>query len=178
MSHYGVLVIIEPDGQMDQARIDALVKEALAPFEGSRLDWYQIGGRWTGHFTGYNAEADPRNREQCDLCGGTGDRATFRGELKENQHPSGCNGCLGTGEHAKWPTEWTRHDGDVRPVDVLNEGDLDVYAVCDGGRWYGGEDYLPWEGDSGKFVKREMPPLEWLQTARAGYLAVIVDCHN
>jgi hypothetical protein len=177
MSHYGVIVLVDP-AEMGPGGIDAAVAEALEPHEGARWDWYQIGGRWTGHFTGYQPDKDPANIEPCDLCGGTGDRATFRGESKENQHPSGCNGCLGEGKRARWPTQWQRHSGDIRAVDVLNEGDLDVYALCDGSNWFGGEDYLPWKGQHGEFVKREMPPLEWLQKERADYLAVIVDCHN
>ena len=175
--HYGVLVLIEPESDMTREHIEALVEHALEDFRDAEWDWYQIGGRWTGHFDGYKPESDPRNVEVCDLCGGTGDRATFRGEPKEHQHETGCNGCLGKGTRAKWPTQWTKHDGDIRPVELLNEGDLDIYAICENGAWYGGEYYVPWK-EGGKFIKREMPPLEWLKKERAGYLAVVVDCHN
>lgn len=179
MSHYSVLVLVEATPQMSREDIAALVETALAPYQEQKWDWYQIGGRWTGHFDGYNPELDATNLETCDLCGGTGDRATFLGEPKEIQHPTGCNGCLGTGTRAKWPTQWPAHEGDVKPVSALTENDLNIYAICDSERgWFGGEDYLPWKPIEEMFTKRELPPLSWLQKEYAEHVAVIVDCHN
>ena len=37
-------------------------------------DWYQVGGRFTGVYSGYNPNTDPANSATCDLCRGTGKR--------------------------------------------------------------------------------------------------------
>src|SRR5260221_1879965 len=116
----------------------AIVEQTLAPFseEESRAgfwDWYQIGGRWTGHLTGYDPEKDPANVEKCNLCDGTGIRTDDIGvEMGQptQQIPNAvvarevgrthgwCNGCDGRGKHATWPTNWRKHDGDVQPAAV------------------------------------------------------------
>jgi hypothetical protein len=176
--HYGVLVIVEAQLGATRGEIEELVTDVLEPHKEQHWDWYQIGGRWTGHFDGYQPDADPANIETCDLCGGTGDRATFRSEPKENQHPLGCNGCLGKGTKARWPTQWAAHDGDVKPVSQLIKADVDVFAICVGYDWHGGEEYQPWKADGEKFHKRELPPLAWLQEQYPNHVAVIVDCHN
>ncbi len=177
MSHFGVLVIVQPATDASREAIGKLVREALEPYQDKHWDWFTIGGRWAGHFDGYKPESDPANMETCDLCGGTGDRATYRNEPKEGQHPSGCNGCLGNGTRVKWPTGWAPHDGDIKPVNALNEGDLEVYAVCADYDWFGGEYYMPWAEDE-KFQKLPLPSVEWLQQRYPDYMAVIVDCHN
>lgn len=86
--------------------------------DGSRWDWYRIGGRYTGLISGYDPRRDPANYETCDMCGGTGDRAAFRGESKENQHPSGCNGCLGKKISLKFA--FNAHSGDHIQVKGLD----------------------------------------------------------
>lgn len=180
MSHYAVLVLVEVDKDMSRDDVKVLVDDALAAFEEQHWDWYQIGGRWTGHFDGYNAEADPKNIETCDICHGTGERPNglrdYGKEWFEANH--GCNGCAGQGTRAKWPTQWAEHAGDVKPVALLNDGDVDVYAICVEGQWFGGTDYLPWKEISEMFPKRERPTLDWLQKEYPEHLAVIVDCHN
>jgi hypothetical protein len=63
--HFSLLVIT--DQKPDEAQLASL----MAPFceEGSEIeenqkwDWYQLGGRWTGHFDGYDPETDPNNIE-------------------------------------------------------------------------------------------------------------------
>jgi hypothetical protein len=61
MSHYLAFVAI--DAEVD---VEELVREAMSPHrEGDEspgvFDWYQIGGRWTGHLDGYDPEKDPAN---------------------------------------------------------------------------------------------------------------------
>lgn len=108
MSHYYAWAIVPAEGDLDD-----LIREALAPYdENAELvertedgetykcnprgmwDWYQVGGRWTGHLaelvTGkpYDPEADP-----------------------ENADPKGY------GSGVKWPTRWApRPDLDVVPA--------------------------------------------------------------
>lgn len=179
--HYGILVIVDKDEDMDDppSREDIMgpVEEAMRRYKDAEWDWYQIGGRWTGHFDGYEPEKDPANIKTCTYCGGTGDRATFRNEPKADQHPTGCNVCQGTGKETEWPTRWAAHDGDVIPVSALTAEHLEkVYAVIAGGSWHGGENYTPWKAE--KFEDVPLPPLDYLKDAHKDGYAVIVDAHN
>lgn len=62
--HFLAFVIIPADGDPAQH-----VERLLAPYcersdeADSFWDWYQIGGRWTGHLADYDPEADPANRD-------------------------------------------------------------------------------------------------------------------
>lgn len=176
--HYSALVFLEGRPENVEEKVAAV----LAPRQGDEWDWYQIGGRWSGHLSGYDPEKDPANTETCNLCQGTGQRpgaleqfgAAWVKEMK------GCNGCLGKGTRVKWPTQWQRHDGDVRPVEDLTDAHLQVHAViCEGRGWYTSERYEPWHSElSQTFPKQDLPPRAWLQEEYAGGLVVIVDYHN
>jgi predicted CxxxxCH...CXXCH cytochrome family protein len=125
MSHAVVLVAV--DGPLD--KIEEQVEHEMAPFDeneewfrdGSRWDWYQIGGRFTGWISGYDPETDPANREVCELCHGSGrrpDAASFGADW--NKAANGCNGCHGTGERVAWPSQWKRHNGDIIVVSAID----------------------------------------------------------
>lgn len=126
MSHFSTWVLIE-----DGAEVEPRVTELLAPYDGewfadgSRWDWWQLGGRWTGSLDGYDPETDPANTETCLICGGTGRRADA--ERFEAESPGwiewsgGCNGCQGKGIAQSWPTQWADHDGDVQDVAYVLE---------------------------------------------------------
>jgi len=143
MTHFGVIVIVPP-GTED---IDAAIERLMKPYDengewgrdGSRWDWYQRGGRFTGLLDPtYEPEKDPRNIEVCDLCGGTGDRASWRHEDRTSQHPSGCNGCSGTGRSVKWPTQWVTVESDLAPVRTIDPAKLEwlpAVLTPDGG-WH------------------------------------------
>lgn len=163
--HYSNLVIIEKTDDV-AAAVDA-VMERHSEF----WDWYQIGGRWTGIFDGYNPEDDPANIVECNLCNGTGKR-------EDMEVANGCNGCKGTGKHPKWPTEWAQRAGDVVPVESLTEDQLAKFyrIVSHDYGVLGGERYIPWAET--KFERNEYPPLDWLKSQHSGCLAVIVDNHN
>ena len=76
--------------------------------ENAKWDWWQIGGRYTGHLTeAYNPSEDPANQERCWLCRGTGKRPDM------TVH-DGCNGCHGTGISTKWPTQWVNVGNQAR----------------------------------------------------------------
>lgn len=155
--HYRVLVILE------ELSIDGLAK-LLEPYgDGREWDWYQVGGRYTGLFDGYDPEKDAANMEACQY------------------HRAGpdCPHCKGTGTSVKWPTEWVKHDGDQMPVSQLTEAHVKaVYAVvCDTG-WFSRQRYIPWARNLPSFVDQAMPPLGWIQEAYPNGLAVVVDCHN
>ena len=123
--HCLVYVIHEPT---DPAALEAMIAEALAPHEGAAWDWWQIGGRWTGRFTGYNPEADPANQEPCRLCGETGTRQWESGAAS-------CNGCEGKGIAVKWPTRWQRYSGDTQPITTALLAPIPSAVVTPDGEW-------------------------------------------
>ena len=135
MSHANILVAVEA-----MSREDAIetVNVQMAPFqeggewlgEGTRWDWFQVGGRWTGKlFPDYKPEEDPRNIETCDLCNGTGKRTDM--EVKD-----GCNGCQGTGTSVVWPTSCAKFDGDVIHKKDLPNTDISAYAFLHNKEWH------------------------------------------
>jgi hypothetical protein len=177
--HYSNLVVIEkdtlngPDGKLDVSLLEGAVKSVMGPHEkeGGFWDWYQIGGRWTGTFDGYAPDKDPANIEVCRLCKGTGKRTDIKVE-------SGCNGCAGTGQSVRWPTEWKDHPGDVVPLESVTEEQLQKFyrvVLPDGYGNFACEKYAPWADD--KFPKQEMPTLKWLKETFPNHYAVVVDNH-
>lgn len=120
-------LIVALDGRPKD--IEAAVAFQMEPFDengvwfadGSRWDWWQIGGRWTGLLSSYDPEADEKNYEPCKYCGATGKRAEPPLVGPGTVH---CNGCKGTGRAFKWPTEWAHHTGDT----VLKR-DLDLVGL-------------------------------------------------
>jgi hypothetical protein len=183
--HYCNLVIVKRKGRdvSEPFDLEAAVAQAMGPHEdqGGFWDWYQIGGRWTGTFDGYDPDTDPNNILICDLCLGTGKR-------KDMDVANGCNGCSGTGKMVTWPTQWGLHPGDIIPVDHLTEDHLSkkFYRIVTPHGCYQEERYEPWAEE--KFAKLSMPTLKWLLEEFAGdepqyekgaeYIAVIVDNHD
>lgn len=123
--HFPVLVIVPGEPETAIAHADAL----LEPFcedgewgrDGSRWDWWVVGGRWTGALDGYEPEKDPRNIEVCQICGGTGQRDWTGLDVTPEwiAECNGCNACKGTGQSLKWPTQWVDHPGDIVPIREL-----------------------------------------------------------
>lgn len=119
MSH-ATLLIAPTKEQISNlgGKIENVIAWEMQPFDeneewfrdGSRWDWYSLGGRSTGLLSGYEPWKDPANMETCDLCNGTGTR------LDGMKVADGCNGCSGKGERQKWPTQWEDHSGDVAKV--------------------------------------------------------------
>lgn len=100
-------------------------------------DWWQIGGRWTGHLKpDYSPEKDERNWETCNLCNGSGVRTDS--VARAPGYPKNyCNGCDGhakntgrVGVRVKWPTEWAPTEYNHRTVaDVIAECERSVDAA-------------------------------------------------
>ena len=171
--HYCVLVFLE-DGKLAKDCVKEMVDGAMEPYgNGIEWDWFQIGGRWTGYFDGYDPEKDPKNKRKCQYCNGTGKR-------KDMKVANGCNGCGGTGKETLWPSDWKFRKKDVIPVKKLTQKQLDgAYAVrCDGWGWYGGEEYTPWKDPKSRLKPRGRPPLAWLKKTYPKGVVVVVDCHN
>lgn len=100
MTHYIVAVILGEGQAYDEKIVEAL----LAPYDeademfrdGSRWDWWQVGGRWDGEIRGL--DWNPKIIT-CNLCRGTGIRPggleQFGAEWVDAT--GGCNGCRGEG---------------------------------------------------------------------------------
>lgn len=192
MSHFCVLVLAP--GDTPEAEVEMIVAELLEPYresetcfeDGTRWDWYQIGGRWTGALDpSYNPETDSVNVETCPQCGGTGHRDDFLGQrARERDSSYTCNGCGGEGSRVKWPTQWKRFKGDMRPANEVPV-DFTPYAlVTPDGRWHE-RARMGWFGVTieNEDGEEEQPIEEWKTTVQAllgehiDTIAVVVDCH-
>lgn len=192
MTHFATLVLVDEPLTREQA--DEAVTPLLAPYdengewfaEGSRWDWWVVGGRWTGALDpDYDPLTDPRNTEVCDLCSGTGTRpdglARFGAEWVKSTN--GCNGCGGKGTRVAFSL--AEHERDVRPVAELPEGSFVPGAVVTpDGRWHeqgrAGFWGMTIEDEEGN---GEKPAEVWAAAVKAMLeqhpeaTAVIVDCH-
>lgn len=144
--HYGTLVVMsERPTDLEEA-----VANAMECGRDSQWDWYQIGGRWTGTFSGYDPETDPANigpdgktKWPTDWVRHTGDIVPVESLTQEQ-----VNGHF-------------------------------AHIVCDGHGWFAGSRYEPWQEEpASRFPKVALPPLEWIKKEYAGGVAVVVDCHN
>lgn len=185
--HYFVAVLIPPTCK----NVEKEVKKLLKKHNGRKWDWYQLGGRWTGAYDGYDPSKDRKNWKKCDICGGTGERKDVAPEDFKKGYCNGCSpdkefGCP-TGTHVKWPTGWEPRKGDVAPVKIAKKKTLPHSIVTPDGKWleadvdwhnYGKPTQKEWDKKKAAAVK------EWKTTALSlfekhkDYVAVIVDCHN
>lgn len=141
MSHANLLVAITTEDIKDHGGIEEAIGFQMGPFcendewlaDGSRWDWWQIGGRFTGQLSlvEYDPAKDPDNIELCWLCNGTGTRTDMMVVA------NGCNGCRGTGHKTKWPTEW-KDVGNVstRAKAAPLENRLAAYAFLKDRAWH------------------------------------------
>lgn len=195
MSHFSTAVLVPPDTQ----NVYDKVAELLAPYEekeewfeeGSRWDWWTIGGRWMGVLSAaYDPTTDPRNIEVCDLCLGSGERPGGRERFGDKWFAScnGCNGCQGKGTRLKWPTQWVQDvPGNVAPVkDVTALPDIPEFfaLVTPDGKWHE-QGRMGWWGVTieDEAGHDEKPEALWGAAFRAlleqhpDALLVVVDCH-
>lgn len=130
MSHFLTYVVSETGEEEEITRLLAPYDENDEWFrEGSRWDWWVVGGRFTGSLDGYDPASDPANVETCNICAGTGDRPGWvfyeDGERKFAddwaRECNGCNACQGEGKKTSWPTQWAAHEGDTAPVSFVLE---------------------------------------------------------
>ena len=180
MSHFSVLVVTEkkPD--------EKLLHKLFAPYEENgenekqKWDWYQVGGRWTGHLSDYDPEKDPSNMVACKFCKGTGMRNDEVGIEARSENPSyTCNSCDGKGEHLKWPTNWVPCDQDSIQVKDLSKNIEPTFAILKDGEWLE-------RGEMGWFamVSNKKDKDEWqkqfnetLKALPKNNWLTIVDCH-
>jgi hypothetical protein len=198
MSHFPAIVLVEHDVNPEDR-----AAELLAPYDeqgvwgadGTRWDWWVVGGRWTGALDGYDPAADPRNVEVCNLCSGTGKRPadlTPVGKGFAEDDPSrprwdpdsewarqcgGCNGCHGTGQRLKWSFE--PHGGDIRAVEAITTGFVPHAVVTPDGEWHEAVRVGMFCAESERGMSDEVWGAEVLRLLgeHAGHVAVLVDCH-
>ncbi len=158
MSHSAVIVAVDAVDPSDRAEIEAAVQFQMEPYDegnewfrdGSRWDWYVIGGRYTGLLSNYEPREDPRNLETCSTCGGSGTRPNGLAEFGQAWFDgcNGCNGCSGKGVRLKWSFE--PFDGDVIQVKHLKPEHLHATSAFLRERhWHEGE-RLGWFGGTAK----------------------------
>jgi hypothetical protein len=149
-------------------------------------DWYQIGGRWTGHLDGYNPETDPRNTERCITCNGTGTRPDGLSRFGQAwvDEMNGCNGCLGKGTHTTWPTDWAKHPGDIARLGDVRERlkESPPYHIVGCEVLAHSEVRNPdWDRDSGDYSNYMLSTSQVLDTLEGlsdDCTVVVVDCHS
>jgi hypothetical protein len=155
----------------------------------SKWDWWSIGGRWTGDFSGYEIEKDKRNYKRCGYCiaGTRLDMDTpvvWESGADPADHPvigKGCNVCRGTGFELKWTSEFRSPDGDVAIVDCLIDR-AEVYVpfavLTPDGEWAERGEMGWWA-----IVTNEKDRDEWKESVAAiyekyrGHVAVLCDLH-
>jgi hypothetical protein len=137
----------------------------------TQWDSWQIGGRWTGVFTDYDPEADPKNLKTCSSCGGTGTYTNLQDGLS-----SECHQCNGSGQSIKWPTHWAAYEGDTMPARNLHLTTYPDSVVTPDGEWH----HSPgWVGCTLSDVdhSRWKEHVDALLQKYCDCVAVVVDCH-
>ena len=204
MSHYATLVFV-PAGTSD---VQAKVTELLAPYdendewfrEGSRWDWWVIGGRFTGMLDGYKPWEDERNYEPCRFCEGTGTTT----QAVADQYPAyqehvgkPCIQCNTPGRgdsEGRFPGKVMRfagfgfdHPGDIMParaIDMDRIRFVPTSVVTPDGEWHE-QGRHGWFGTTMPDEHGNEPKEEdtWrrefseILEANRGAIAVVVDCH-
>jgi len=153
MSHAVVLVAVDAVNPDDRTEIEAAVQFQMEPYcegdewfkDGSRWDWYVIGGRFTGWLSDYNPRDDPRNWEPCGICNGTGLRPNGLQDFGQEWvvANNGCNGCQGKKRSVKFILE--DFDGDVIQVKKFSTLKGAPAAFLRNRHWHEGE-RLGWFG--------------------------------
>ena len=221
MTHFAGLVIassqklraIERSGMgsafaSDGGAAFTAVNALVAPYQegdewgedGTRYDWFQLGGRFTGLLDSYDPTTDERNFEWCEFCEGTG----VTTQAVADKYPAyqkhvgePCIQCARgydgvdkpiPGRKLKWSTQWATYDGDIKPMAEIDMDRLRFVpgvVVTPDGEWH--EHYrmglfashLPREDgseDPGEEEwAREVSRL--IEKYRDGHTAIVVDFH-
>lgn len=198
MSHFTVLVITS-ETEIGNRSGEELVVDLLVPYsengkwnrEGSKWDWYAIGGRWEGSLGTYEPDQDMRNYSKCNQCHGTGLRDDKLGKEHRAKDPDyGCNGCVMSIEKGKtlklpngesrsgWSRNWSNAptDENVKLVrDIRDDFRPFAYVTPDNGWVESGK--MGWFGSSSG--ENDSYDSEWEQAVEqyTDRVAVLVDCH-
>lgn len=207
MTHFAGVVLVEPsrlNGLGQDAAFDA-VFDLVSRYQetdewgedGTRYDWYQVGGRFTGLFDQYDPIADEANYATCKFCEGTGTTT----QAVADQYPAylehvgkpciQCNVGHG-GEQKLFPGrslnfQFEPHAGDVVParnIDIERMRGIPSVIVTPDGEWHERARYgmfaaeLPdEEGNEPKSKDEWTPEFCRLLDEHRDKIAVLVDFH-
>lgn len=191
MSHFTCLVIVKPDSENPEADAATL----LAPYnendewfrEGSRWDWWVVGGRWSGALTGYKPHMDPKWYRTCQYCQGTGTRSDMKSPYKEHHGDvccpfpiigEGCNVCHGTGQAMEFAGS-IRSDSDIVRVSEIRENFVPFSFITPDGEWHE-QARMGWFATTTDDKEKDAWTKEFLtavQQYAPDHWAVLVDCH-
>ena len=168
MSHAAVIVAPTRE-QISALGIEGAIQFEMEPFDesgtwfrdGSRWDWYVVGGRYTGLLDGYEPDKDPRNFETCKQCEGSGIRPGGVEQFGQAWFDAcnGCNGCHGKGKSLKYRFE--SHANDIMQVKKLPKigADFDAATAFLRNRHWHEAERLGWFGTS-TYTECELKDME------------------
>jgi hypothetical protein len=155
MSHASLIVALSPEQINEAGSVEKAIEFQMAPFnendanelfaDGTRWDWWTIGGRYTGKLKKHEPWKDRDNYKTCWLCDGTGTRSDGLGldnpHLKESYagHPvigEGCNGCGGTGWELKWESDWKKIGNVIKRSELTEALSITAFAFLRDRRWH------------------------------------------
>lgn len=198
MTHFATVVLVDKSDNLEEE-----VTRLLAPYDeegewgadGSRWDWWQIGGRFTGTLDGYEYWKDQRNYEHCRWCEGTGTTP----QSVADQYPvyqdnvgKPCRQCNRDPEETPFPGSILKfglepHRGDILPVSEIDFDRMRFVPssiVTPDGEWHERARYgmfavqLPNEqGEEPKDEEVWAREFSQLVNQHRNCLAVLVDCH-
>lgn len=150
MTHFKVAVVLPSKFNskkypLTEQQIREEVERLLRPYdendealrEGSRWDYWMVGGRWDGDILGLEWL---NLKEKCHVCKGTGVRLGGLKEFGQGWYDgcNGCNGCNGTGKSAVWPSHdhYTTLDRNRCLVDEISIKYTMIAFISPDGEWH------------------------------------------
>lgn len=201
MTHFAAVVLVPKDVLVLEERVAVLLEPYKEEEEwgedGTRWDWWQIGGRFTGTLSGYEWWKDEENYSKCKFCGGTG----FTTQAVADIYPAYADGvgeaCIQCnkeldGEAPPFPGKSANfqlmpHAGDVMPVSSIDFDRMRFVPsalVTPDGEWHEQVRYgmfaaeLPnEEGEEPKNQGQWAREFSGILAEHRDCLAVVVDCH-
>ena len=193
MTHFTTAVILPKDAEYT-SQFEGDVARLMLPFQegdgewfadGSRWDWYQVGGRFDGQILGLEFRTV---YTRCDLCSGTGTRPggleEFGAAWVAGCH--GCNGCDGTGKSSEmFSDEYNTAERNVTTMTSVSADYTPSSFIDPDGNWHE-QGRVGWFGvtieDENGNTKDETVAAfdqEWAaaRDEYAGHVVVGLDCH-
>lgn len=211
MTHFAGLVLVAPD-QLDSATdvgegkafsavaslVSKYCEDGVWGEDGTRYDWFTVGGRATGLLDDYKPWEDERNYETCRFCEGTGTTT----QAVADQYPAyrehvgkPCVQCNNPGRgdsDGRFPGKMLRFGYEPHANDVMPARNIDMdriryvpnVIVTPDGEWHEGARYgmfavkLPDEqGNEPKEEDVWRREFSGLLEANRDAIAVVVDFH-
>lgn len=151
--------------------------------EGSRWDWWVVGGRFTGLLDNYDPTTDPVNLETCNFCdnGITTQRVADIYPAYQESVGKTCIQCKGTSTVVKFIL--APHNGDIiqaKDVSIESLRWIPSVIVTPDGIWHEQAQHGWWGTTLGEKKEEDRWKKEFtdlLNTNREGNFAILVDFH-